>query len=283
MDKRIILPTDFSKNALNAIRYALDLYAEQTCDFYFLNVYQVEGYNLDNAMMVPEPGERAFETAKKKSEEQFEKLLEILRLHPDNPKHTYHTVSTFNSLLEMVDQTIAKRDIDMVIMGTKGATGSRLVIFGTNTINIMEKVTACPVMAIPEEVRFSPPREIVFPTDFKTAFKRRELNYLLEICKMHGTFIRVLHIEEEAKLSRAQLDNKELLENILAETGHSFHTLANVKVHAGINAFIESRGSDMVSFINKKHNFFGSMFSKPLVKEMGYHSRIPILTLNDHS
>jgi hypothetical protein len=209
--------------------------------------------------------------------------MEILRLHPDNSKHTYHTISTFNALLEAVNQTIAKRDIDMVIMGTKGTTGSRSVIFGTNTINMMEKVTSCPVMAIPEEVRFSPPREIVFPTDFKTSFKRREIRYLLEICTMHGTFIRVLHIEEQAKLSADQQSNKELLESILSETDHSFHTLTDVKVHAGINAFIESRGSDMVSFINKKHNFFGSMFSKPLVKEMGYHSRIPILTLNDYS
>ncbi len=49
MDKRILLPTDFSKNALNAIRYALDLYQDQTCDFYFLNVYQVNLPKVCNA------------------------------------------------------------------------------------------------------------------------------------------------------------------------------------------------------------------------------------------
>ena len=53
MDKRILLPTDFSKNALNAIRYALDLYQDQNCDFYFLNAFMVNGYSIDN-MMVPE-------------------------------------------------------------------------------------------------------------------------------------------------------------------------------------------------------------------------------------
>lgn len=55
------------------------------------------------------------------------------------------------------------------------------------------------------------------------------------------------------------------------------------KVQSGISAFIESRESDMIAFVNKKHNFFGSMFSKPLVKEMGYHSKIPVLTLHDIS
>ncbi len=283
MDKRILLPTDFSENALNAARYALDLYKDQTCDIYFLNVYQVDGYHLDNDMMVPEPGEAAFESAKAKSETEFEILIEMLRIHPENPKHTYHTIPTFNSLLKAVEDTIAKQDIDIIIMGTKGDTGSQTVIFGTNTINLMEKVTECPVLAVPKDVRFSPPKEIVFPTDYKTSFKHKELGYLIDIAKMHGTAIRILHIKKEANLNEAQQVNKELLESIFEDTDHSFHTLDDLKVQAGINAFIESRGSDMIAFLNKKHSFFGSILSNPLVMELGYHSRIPVLALNDHS
>ncbi|WP_339714130.1 universal stress protein [uncultured Kriegella sp.] len=283
MEKRILLPTDFSKNALNAIRYALSLYEEQQCDFYFLNVYQVDGYNLENAMMVPEPGEIAFEAARSKSKLRFNELKQILSLSHHNQKHTYHTISTFSYLFEAVENAIAKHDIDIVVMGTKGSTGSHTIIYGTNTINLMEKVTECPVLAIPEKARYSTPREIVFPTDYKTPFKRRELNYLVEIGKMHGTAIRILHIKEKEKLTKAQQNNKELLENILKDIDHSSHSLEGVKVHTGINAFIESRKSDMVAFLNKKHRFFGSMWSKPLVKELGYHSRVPVFTLNDHS
>ena len=61
------------------------------------------------------------------------------------------------------------------------------------------------------------------------------------------------------------------------------HTLTDLKVQSGISAFIESRESDMIAFVNKKHSFFGSIFSRLLVKEMGYHSKIPVLTLNDVS
>ncbi|MCJ7465606.1 MAG: universal stress protein [Maribacter sp.] len=283
MDKRVLLPTDFSKNALNAIRYALDLYQDQICEFYFLNAYQVNGYSIDTMMMFPEPGEPAYEAAKKASEEGFEKLMDILELHNDNPKHTFHTISTFNSLLYAIKDTIAKNDIDIVVMGTKGETGAASVVFGTNTVNIMEKVTECAVLAVPEVVRFVKPKEIVFPTDYKTAFKRKELNYLIEIAKYHDAFIRVLHIVRESELSHEQQVNKELLEAILKDTSHSYHNLTDHKVPIGISAFIESRESDMIAFINKKHNFFGSMLSKPLVKEMGYHSKIPVLTMHDVS
>ncbi|TLP81767.1 universal stress protein [Maribacter sp. ACAM166] len=283
MNKRILLPTDFSKNALNAIRYALELYREIDCDFYFVNVYHVDGYTLDNMIMIPEPGEPAYEAARVKSEEGLENLMEQLRIHPDNPKHTYHQISTFNSLLEAVNNTIAKKDIDIVVMGTKGTTGSRTVIYGTNTINVMEKIRACPVLAVPENVRFSPPKEVVFPTDFKTVFKHKELAYLIEICTAHRAFIRVLHIDDGDDLNRKQQENKELLETILHQADHSFHTLTHIKVQEGINTFIESRDSDMIAFINRKHHFFGSIFTKPLVKELGYHSQIPILVLRDHS
>jgi nucleotide-binding universal stress UspA family protein len=282
MEKRILVPTDFSKNALNAIRYALDLYQDQTCDFYFLNVYQVNGYSIDT-FMVPEPDEKAFEAAKLESQNGFKKLMGMLHLHNNNPKHVYHTISTFNTLLHAIKTTIANNDIDMVIMGTKGMTSSNSVIFGTNTVDAMEKVTECPVMAVPENLRFTAPKEIVFPTDYKTNFKRKELNYLLEIALYHNAGIRVLHIEKEADLSHDQKSNKELLESILEGTKHSYHTLTDLKVQSGISAFIESRESDMIAFVNRKHNFFGSMLSRPLVKEMGYHSKIPVLTLHDRS
>ena len=287
MNKRILVPTDFSKNSLNAIHYALELYKSVDSDFYFMNVYQVDGYTIDNMMMFPEPGEPNYEAAKSKSKEGLEALLEHLKFHADNSKHTYHTISTFNSLLEAVKMTISQKDIDLVIMGTKGNTGSNSVLYGTNTINVMEELTGCSVLSIPEKVQFTPPKEIVFPTDFNTAFKHKELDCLIEIAKIHNCFVRVLHIDSKSNhtdgLDRKQQENKELLHTILGQTEHSFHSLRNVKVQDGINAFVESRDSDMIAFINPKHHFFRNLFKKPLVKELGFHSYIPILEMNDRS
>ena len=282
MDKRILLPTDFSKNALNAVRYALDLYKDQNCDFYFLNAFKVNGYSIDN-FQVPEPGEISYETAKKASESKLATLIDLLEQHGKSLKHRFHTISTYNSLLFAVKDSIAKKDIDIVVMGTKGATDAKEIIFGTNTVDIMEKVTEAPVLAVPQNVRFEAPKEIVFPTDYKTAFKRKELNYLLEISKYHKAFIRILHIKKESELSAEQRSNKELLESILEHYDHSFHTLRDLKVQSGISAFVESRESDMIAFVNRRHTFFGSLFSTPLVKEIGYHSKIPVLTLHDIS
>lgn len=279
MNKRILIPTDFSKNALNAIRYAMDLYKKQTCDFYFLNVFQVAGYSTDSLIM-PEPGSAVYESAKSEAEEQFDKLLEILKLHPDNPKHKLHTTVEYNFLSEGIKTIIAKKDIDLLVMGTKGASGAKGVIFGSNTVNAMEKIRECPVMAVPEDVRFSSPKEIVFPTDYKSTFKRKELIYLIEIAKDHDASISVLYVSKNHELNDTQEANRQLLDEIFSDVTHSFHIITNKDTSDGLTSFVESRESDMIAFINRKHFFFGSVFSKPLIKEIGYDATVPILALH---
>ncbi len=280
MKKKILLPTDFSKNAWNAIVYAIELYKDEACDFYILNTFTTSGYALES-MMVPEPGERLYEEAKKKSEIGLGKILERLTFRDDNPDHKFFMVSQFNSLLDGIKDLIDKKDIELVVMGTKGDTDAATIIYGSNTVLIMEKVRNCPVLAIPNEASFQKPKEIVFPTDFKTNFKRRELQYLIEIAKISNAAIRILHISESDEFTEQQLGNKELLKENFENLEYSFHTLHNVDVRSGLSAFVESRGSDMITFVNRKHSFFGSMFSKPMVKNLGYHSKVPVLALHD--
>lgn len=279
MDKRILVPTDFSKNALNAARYALDLYAKLNCELYFLNVFSLDSYTT-KSLFLPEPGSTEYETAKAKSEDSFLKLLDMLKLHHDNPKHSFHTISTINFLSEALKQTIAEKDIDLVVMGTQGASGTKGIIFGSNTVNAMEKITECPVLAVPQDKQFSIPREIVFPTNFKSTFKRRELVYLIEIAKMYEATVRVLYVSKKYELTESQENNKHLLGDIIEPIKHSFHNLTEKDVSDGITSFVESRNSDMIAFINHKHFFFSSVFSKPLVKEIGYKATIPILALH---
>ncbi|PWL37657.1 universal stress protein UspA [Flagellimonas aquimarina] len=283
MNKRILLPTDYSKNALNAIRYALELYRDVQCDFYVLNVFQVSTYTLDN-MMVPEPGEQFYDTAKRNSEEGMAKLMEMIKLGPDNPKHRFHTICTFNSLTEAVKSIIAKQDIDIIVMGTKGASSPKVKIFGTNTVALMEKIKDCPIIAVPEGYFYTVPKEIVFPTDYKSDYKRKELHYLIEIAKLHDSKINVVHIDKnkDGKLSHKEETNKQLLQDILDGTDYEIHFLPAVNIADGINIFIEGKDCDMITFLNRKHLFFGSILSNPLVKEIGYDPKIPILELNDN-
>jgi len=283
MDKRVLLPTDYSKNALNAIRYALELYKNVRCDFFIVNAYHISGYTLDS-MRVPELGEPYYEAAKQESEEGMEKLMQMIKLHPQNDKHEFHTITTFNSLTEAIRNVIDKKDIDIIVMGTKGVTESKARIFGTNTVNVMEQIKECPVIAVPNNYMFQTPREIVFPTDYKTPFKRKEIGDLIEISNLYDAKINVVHIDKDkdGKLNKKEKINKDLLQEILQGTNYKIHFLPADKISSGINKFIDDHGCDMIAFLNRKHLFFRSILSNPLVKKIGYEPKVPILELNDN-
>jgi len=53
------------------------------------------------------------------------------------------------------------------------------------------------------------------------------------------------------------------------------------EVGEAVRHFVEERKSGMIAFINKKHTFFGSIFSRPLVKQLGLHARVPVLAMHD--
>ncbi|REE07735.1 nucleotide-binding universal stress UspA family protein [Winogradskyella pacifica] len=281
MKHKILIPTDFSKNATKALRYAIELYKNDFCDFYLLNVFTAGG-NIMEDLMNMEPGTELYETRKLDSENGLSKVYDMITMSDyDNPKHHFKTISVFNNPLEAIKDTVEKKDIEMIVMGTKGEISSIATAFGSTAIYVMEKVRNCPVIVVPLNAKSIMPKEIVFPTSYRTHYKRRELNYLIDIAKKTDATIIVLHISEGVELSKEQKENKKLLEEIFEGIKHKPHFLSHNSVESAVNIFIESRDSDMVAFINKKHTFFGSILTDPLVKSISFHTKVPILVMHD--
>jgi nucleotide-binding universal stress UspA family protein len=184
MKRKILLPTDFSKNAWHAITFALELYKKDQCVFYILNVFSATS-NVVDTLINMEPGSELYETAKLDSENGLAKVLDMIAFKDSkNPKHHFEIISTFNNIVEAIKNIVEEKDIEMIVMGTKGKTGSRKNVFGTVAINVMEKIRNCPVIVVPEMAKLELPKEIVFPTSFKTHFKRRELYYLIDLANI---------------------------------------------------------------------------------------------------
>ncbi len=281
MRHKILLPTDFSKNSVRAINYARELYKNDYCDFYLLNVFSTTS-NILESLLNMESGTELYETAKLNSENGLAKAYDIITMSgSENPKHHFDVISEFNNVVEAIKQVVDQKDIEMIVMGTKGETHSRATAFGSTAIYVMEKVRNCPIVVVPENAKIDLPKEIVFPTDYKTPYKSRELNYLSNIAKKSNAIIAILHVAEEDELDKAQKENKQLLEEILEGTSFMYHTLSHNSVQAAVNIFVESRESDMVAFINKKHAFFGSFLSNAMVKEISFHLNVPILAMHD--
>jgi len=280
MKKKILIPTDFSENAWNAIAYAASLYKDKECTFYILNAYGSASY-VTSEMMLAAPGTTSFQSENIRSETGLAHVLDLIAAGGENPNHTYKVISESNNLLSAMQDTIGKRDIELVVMGTKGASDAENKFFGSNTIVVMEKLRNCPILGIPKDARVAAVKEIVLPTSYKTHFKRKELVHLVEIAHLHQANICVLHVSKKEGIAKELQENQQLLEECLEGASYSFHYLSGSDVAGSVKLFVESRGSDMIAFINKEHAFFDSVFSTPLVSELGMFSKVPLLVMHD--
>ncbi len=280
MKKQILIPTDFSGNAFNATEYAFQLFENQECDFYVIHSYYLPGYSKKN-MLIPEPDQEQYEKVKESSGKNIELLEAKLRARYNNPNHNIIFISEFGNLLDVLQENVEKHSIDLVIMGTRGRTEGSDIAYGRNSVVVMEKIRSCPVMAIPANVPIKSPKEIVFAASYKWQYREKEMKVFVDFCKEVNASVKVLHVGKEENLSEKQQSNKRKLEEFLSPLEYSFHWNEKEEVREALLKFIETRNSDMIVFVNRKHWFFGGVFSNPLVKNLGIHSTVPILALHD--
>lgn len=280
MSINVLIPTDYSKNAFNAISYAFDLYKDDECNFHIFHSYFLARSAKGN-LLFPEPEPAEYEAVEQASEKKMVLLKNNVGLLGDNPKHIVSFDHKYGTLIELLNEKILKENIDILVMGTRGATEDAQLAYGRNSVNVMENVENCPVLAIPATISYKKVNEIVFPTNFKSHYKENEMHTFVKIAKQQNATIQVFHIGKETDLSEKQKSNRAELELYFKDVEYKYHWLENVGVKEGLLLFVEQRNSGMISFINKKHWFFGSIFSNPLVKKLGVHSTVPLLALHD--
>ena len=280
--RKILIPTDFSSNAFNALNFSLHLFKDDPCTFFLLNAFQLYYFTTDS-LLVPEPGEPAYDKAKKASEDGLKELSDALKARADCKDHEFKTISSYNNVFKAVEEAISIYDIDYVIMGTRGENDPGTNLYGSNAVTVMENIKKCPILIIPEQAPYleNERKEIVLATNFKTTYKLGEMSYLKEIAHKYNAAIRVLYIKEDKDFSEEQLSNKHLLQEYLKDVVHTYHVLNDIKALQGIRSFIESRESNMLVLVDKKHSFLNSIFSKSILKEIGYKPKVPILVLHD--
>ncbi|NJB72173.1 nucleotide-binding universal stress UspA family protein [Saonia flava] len=277
--RTVLIPTDFSENAMHAIEYATKIYKCERAIFYFLHAYADEVYG----PFKKSDGESIEELKKRTKKESDKKLNEILKKITDpiaNPKHQYEILSSFNSLVDAVNDFVNQINIDLVIMGTKGQTDDKKDTFGSHTVQVF-KYVQCPVMAIPKDYEYKQPKRILFPTDYMLPFKRRELKLLNELAGEFKSEIHCLHITDFDFLSNRQEDNKLFLKESLPSSRLFFETTQVKNKAKAIVEYINKKNMDMLVMINSRHSIVEDMLYRSTVDKIGLNVKIPFLVMQN--
>lgn len=277
----VLLPTDFSENAWNAISYAIDFFKSKECNFYLLHVNRIENMVVGTESYMPTT-DVIEEVFVKPSRNKLRQLLkEISEHNKTNKKHSFYTLTDNYFFLESVRKHVEEKKIDMIVMGTKGASGLKEFIVGSNTGDIITKVK-CTTLVVPEDAKYNQLEEIAFPSDFNLSYDISILKPLTDVIKDTKSNLRIIHIQnKDASLNPEQQNNKELLNDYFEEFNPSFHFLTNKKVEDAIQCFVESRNIDMIVMVAKNLNYFQNILFHTKVEKITYHTDVPFLVLHE--
>lgn len=278
--KNILIPTDFSENSWNAVKYALSFFKKVKCNFYLLHVSSYEEMMGGESFF--DTKDTVVEKVTHSDKEQMQRLLKRIEKLPLNTKHRFFTLHEYIFFVDAIRKQVAEKNIDFIVMGTKGASGLKEKTIGSNTGDVITKVK-CPVLVIPEKAQYVKPKEIAFPTDYNLYYRSRVLNTITNILRMNNASLRVLHIaKREQELTDLQKKNQDFLNDYLGEEiEHSFHFLSNPNIEEAVQCFVESRDIDMITMIAKNLNFFQRILFNPTVEKISYHTNVPFLVLHE--
>jgi nucleotide-binding universal stress UspA family protein len=277
MMKKILLPTDFSDNSWNAIEYALRLFKDDICKFYLLNTYTPIIYQMEYVLINPieyDLNDVIRDTSLKGLKDIHDKIHKEF----NNPNHSFELISKFNSLIPEINEQIDENGIDLIVMGTKGATGATEVLFGTNTVHVLKHAN-CPVLAVPSGFIYETPKEILFPTDYEFNYNPSILNILKEIILKQKSRINIMHVSTGYDLTEIQEKNKSDLETYFKKTAYLFHDVRNMDITEAIDEFQLKTKVNLLVMANNKRSFFENLFFKSTIKQIGFHLVIPFLVI----
>ncbi|NRR92078.1 universal stress protein [Winogradskyella undariae] len=277
----ILLPTDFSQNSWNAILYAIDFYKSVKCNFYILNVCITDSFIGGDSNTTP-TAEQINDLYTQPSKQRLASLLKrIHEVDKANDNHHFYTLTEYGFFLESIRKHVIEKKINTLVMGTKGASGLKKYIVGSNTGDVITKVK-CTTLVVPECAKYNEIKEVAFPSDFNLAYDLKTLEPLTNVLKASKANLSIVHIQRrEAKLNAEQLTNLDIISTYFEEYKPSFQNLECKKVEDAIQSFVEQKSIDMIAMVAKNLNYFQSILFHSRVEKISYHTDIPFLVIHE--
>ncbi len=271
---KVLVPTDRSKNANHALDYALNLLGGQEVEFILFQSYDVPVYTADMPMPLDTLG--------------HEELQRILEKDADSLRKTHATSSfSFSTRVEIgslsfnVNALLEELSIDLVVMGTKGASGWEGVIIGSNTADVIQ-AASCAVLAVPHGAEITVPKTILFASDNKGLSSNDVVAPMIRLAKLYKAHIHLMNVLDEGKLTTVDEAVAGLrLDNMLEGIDHTFHFEYGKDKAQAIETYLNTHDIDLLAVVPRRNNFFDAIFHKSVTRKLALHSMVPLLAMHD--
>jgi len=275
---KILVPIDFSELSMDALDYASVIANELNGELVLLHV--IESYQYNSSFR---PDVTSEDIISKGVEI---KLQEIAREHGVGSNVNLTTLNKAGKIYKTITEVVEEEEIDLVIMGTHGATGIGsfgTYVLGTNAYRVVQ-LCKCPVITLRQKIHDGMFEKILLPLDL-TKDTTQKVDVAIEIAKMFGADIHVLAVstfldEFTEHVPRLQREMTVVVNKIRQE-GVDCHSMveSNENPAHAILAYTEKHDIDLIVIMTKQEKSWNEIFVGSSAKRVISASPVPVLSL----
>lgn len=181
-------------------------------------------------------------------------------------------------LIENISRLAHSMRATLVMMGITGKSAIRQVMFGSNTLKLIDK-NLYPVMIIPPDAVYKGASKVAFATDYKQVELSTPSQLIGSVLKLLDPKLHIVHVSKEAVVSLPPVlqQEKDKIDQMFVDFKKEFYFITNDDFYEAMDGFVKENDIDILVTVPKHPSNSSSLFRTSHTKKLAYHSHIPIL------
>ncbi|MFT7163519.1 MAG: nucleotide-binding universal stress UspA family protein [Flavobacterium sp.] len=270
--KRILVPTDFSAHADNALKIAAQIANKTEAEIFLLHMLEIPAQIHDaitGATAIPEVMifiKKANDSLQKIKEKDFlngTKVTESLK---------------FERASEGILSFSKKNKIDLIVMGSHGVSGIEEVLIGSNTEKIV-RLSDIPVLVIKKNTPEFKPTNFVFASDFSKEIKK-PFKKMIKFAAIFNAKLNLVMICTPNSFKPTAISEQIINDfmSVFKIENYSTTIYNDVNIENGIRNFSNSIDADLVGLCTHGRTGLAHFFTGSISEDLVNHAIKPIIT-----
>lgn len=270
--KKILVPTDFSDQAENALKVAAQIAHKHKCEIYLLHILEMPLHEIDPITSYSKMPEAVF--FMKLAHQKFEKIKSQDYLDG----LVVHETVEFQEIFKGIFHVCKKHDIDLIIMGSSGVSGLKEMLIGSNTEKVV-RTSETPVLVVKNDHSPFNVKDFVFASDFKDESKST-YEKAVKFANIFGAKMQLLMVVTPAKFITTGEAEKRIkaFANSFDYSNYTLNIYNDISIEKGIMNFSETIKADLIGMSTHGRQGISHFFNGSISEDLVNHAKRPVIT-----
>ncbi|MBB4119426.1 nucleotide-binding universal stress UspA family protein [Mesonia hippocampi] len=272
--KKILVPTDFSEQAEDALKVAAQIAKKHDSEIFLLHMLELPTQLMDPS--VRDAGSSIPESIyfMKLAHQRFEDVMSRDYLNGI----TVHETVQFNSAFEGIMAGSKEHGCDLVVMGSQGASGLKEAFIGSNTEKVVRH-SNIPVLVIKDYIEIDNIKSFVYATDF-TEESKKSFNEAVNFAKTIDATLHLIYVNTPNKFKTTDYTDH-VTNNYLKGLdlkNYSLTVYNDESVEKGILNYAGKVNADLLGISTHGRKGLAHFLNGSISEDLINHAQRPVIT-----